>query len=275
MEGCRGYNGAPREPSAARAQPGGLKRVAINQSNYIPWKGYFDLIHDVDVFLFFDDVQFTKRDWRNRNLVKTPLGRQWLTIPAGGSQRRLIQDVTLDDPQWQRKHWRTLTQYYGKAPFFSDYGAFLAEIYLERQWCNLSELNQFLIQRIACEFLGIRTPLQQTCEFPSAGRNQDRVLSLLQAVGADIYISGPAAKAYLDEQRFRDHGIHVIWKDYTGYPEYPQFHPPFQHAVTILDLLFHTGPHAPFYIWGWREGQPPPSAPAAAGLPCKRRPLTT
>jgi hypothetical protein len=207
--------------------------------------------------------------------VKSPLGRQWLTIPVGVDRHRLIQDVTLDDPRWQRKHWRTLTQRYGRAPFFSDYGAFLAEIYLEHEWRHLSELNQFLTRRIARDFLGIRTPMHQTSEFPSSGRNQERLLSVLQAVEADVYVSGPAAKAYLDEERFRDHGIRVIWKDYAGYPEYPQFHPPFQHAVTILDLLFHTGPRAPFYIWGWREGQAPPSAVAAQGQSCKRSALTT
>ncbi|MFN8625152.1 MAG: WbqC family protein [Candidatus Binatia bacterium] len=252
-----------------------MKRVAISQSNYIPWKGYFDLIHDVDVFLFYDDVQFTNRDWRNRNLVKMPGGPRWLTIPVGANRDRLIRDVTVDDPRWQRKHWRTLVQWYGKAPFFGDYAPFLAEIYLEREWRTLSALNQFLIQRIAREFLGMRTPLHRTCEFPGTGRNQERLLSLLQAVGADVYISGPAAKAYLDEARFREHGIHVIWKDYTGYPEYPQFHPPFQHAVTILDLLFHTGPDAPFYIWGWRESPPPRSLASAPPAPCKRNRLAT
>jgi hypothetical protein len=230
-----------------------VKRVAINQSNYVPWKGYFDLIHDVDLFLFYDDVQYTKNDWRNRNLVKTRTGRQWLTIPTGPDLKRRICDVTIQTSSWQRKHWQTLTQLYGKAPFFKHYSAFLSEVYATREWRNLSELNQWLIRTIAHDFLDIRTPMRQSTDFPSPGRSQERVLGLLKAVQADVYVSGPAAKAYIDADRFRAAGIEVIWKDYSGYPEYPQFHPPFQHAVTILDLLFQVGPAAPFYIWGWRE----------------------
>lgn len=230
-----------------------MTRVAINQSNYIPWKGYFDLIHDVDVFLFYDDVQFTKNDWRNRNLVKTAAGRQWLTIPVGTDLNRRICDVTLDDPRWQRKHWKTLLQLYARAPFFAHYRPFLEEVYLGREWKRLSELNQFLIRTIARDQLGIRTAFRQASEFPSAGQKQDRVLGLLESVGAGIYVSGPAAKAYLDPDRFRAAGIELVWKDYSGYPEYPQFHPPFEHAVTILDLMLHVGPDAPSYIWGWRN----------------------
>lgn len=240
-----------------------MTRVAINQSNYVPWKGYFDIIHDVDVFLFYDDVQYTKNDWRNRNQVKTRTGLQWLTIPTGTDLKRRICDVCIESNNWQRKHWQTLTQLYGKAPFFRDYTPFLTEVYIEREWRNLSELNQFLIRTIAHEFLGIRTPMHQASEFPSTGTSQERVLSLLKAVQADVYVSGPAAKAYLDAERFRNAGIQVVWKDYSEYPEYPQFHPPFQHTVTILDLLFHAGPRAPFYIWGWREDQRQPNAASA------------
>jgi WbqC-like protein family len=230
-----------------------LKRVAVSQSNYIPWKGYFDLIHDVDTFLFYDDVQFTKNDWRNRNFVKGPAGRQWLSIPVGTDLRRRICDVRMENPRWQRKHWRTLSQLYGKAPFFRDYRGFLEEVYLGREWRKLSELNQLVIRTIARDFLGIRTAFGQASEFPSVGRRRDRLISLLKSVGADVYVSGPAAKAYLDGDVLRAEGIEVVWKDYSGYPAYPQDHPPFEHQVTILDLLFQAGPRAPFYIWGWRQ----------------------
>jgi hypothetical protein len=229
-----------------------VKRVAVNQSNYIPWKGYFDLIHDVDIFLFYDDVQFTKNDWRNRNLVKTPAGRQWLTIPVGTDLNRLVCDVVMENPRWQAKHWQTLSQLYGKAPFFGRYRGFLEKVYLEDQWRNLSDLNQFLITAIARDYLGITTAFHQAAEFASAGKREDRLLSLLRSVQADVYVSGPAGKAYIDPERFRREGIELVWKDYAGYPEYAQAHPPFEHAVTILDLLFHAGPEAPFYIWGWR-----------------------
>jgi hypothetical protein len=228
-------------------------RVGILQSNYMPWKGYFDLINDCDAFVFYDDVQFTKNDWRNRNRIKTSAGPAWITIPVGADIRRRICDVRLTDQSWQKKHYKTLTQIYGKAPYFARYRDFLEQVYVATTWYTLSELNHFVICTIAHDFLGITTRFLRSSELTVPGRNQDRVLNLCKAAGATQYVSGPAAKAYLDETRFRAQGIEVRWKDYSGYPEYLQFHPPFEHAVTILDLLFHAGPDAPYYIWGWRR----------------------
>ena len=241
-----------------------MKRVAISQSNYIPWQGYFDLIHDVDVFVFLDDVQFTKNDWRNRNKVKTPTGVQWLTIPVGDDLNRRICDVTLPDARWQSQHWKTLRQLYARAPFFGRYREFLEHVYLERRWATLSELNQALIQWVARDVLRMSTTFRSAGEFSATGRKQDRVMSLLEALEADVYVSGPAATAYLDVNRFTREGIELVWKEYSGYPEYRQFHPPFVHEVTILDLLFHTGPDAPYYVWAGRAaGVGLASAPAS------------
>jgi hypothetical protein len=237
-----------------------VRRVAVSQSNYLPWKGYFDLIHDVDLFLFYDDVQFTKNDWRNRNRVKSPLGLQWLTIPVGADLRRRICDVTIRDSRWQVKHWRTLRHLYGKTPFFERYTSFLEDVYLGREWKNLSELNQFLIRSIASDFLGIKTVFGNASDFASEGRKQERLLGLLESAGAELYVSGPKARYYVDPGRFDEAGIELVWKDYSGYPEYPQLHPPFEHGVTVLDLLFHVGPDAPQYIWGWRTGGWRPAA---------------
>jgi hypothetical protein len=230
-----------------------VTRVAVSQSNYIPWKGYFDLIHDVDLFVFYDDVQFTKNDWRNRNRVKGPRGSQWLTIPVGTDLGRLVCEVELPDPRWQRRHLRTLEHLYAKAPYFDRYRDFVEDVYLRRQWRSLSELNQFLIRTIATDMLGIAVQFRESCEFATCGKKQERLLSLLAAVGAETYVSGPAARAYLTPEAFAAAGIRLVWKDYAGYPEYGQFHPPFDHAVTILDLLFHVGPEAPGYVWGWRD----------------------
>lgn len=229
-----------------------MKRVAISQSNYIPWKGYFDLIHDADLFVFYDDVQFTKNDWRNRNKLKNSSGGDWITIPVGTDLNRLICDVKPSNRLWQTKHWKTICQLYGKAPYFKTYKAFLEHVYCECEWSNLSQLNQHLIKYIARN-LGISTQFLNSSELLSEGKKQDRLLKILAEVGANVYISGPAAKAYIQPEVFRQVGIELIWKDYSGYPEYPQFYPPFRHDVTILDLLFHAGPDAPYYVWGWRQ----------------------
>jgi len=235
-----------------------MKTIAIIQSNYIPWIGYFDIINDVDSFIFLDNVQYTNRDWRNRNYVKTVNGTAWLSIPVGADRNRLICDVKPIDNRWQDKHWKTLSHLYGKAPYFSKYAHFLEDFYLNHNWQSLSELNQYLIQHIAREFLGVDTDFIDSSQYEVKSSNQDRLLDLLQQTGGKQYVSGPSARDYIEENRFKSAGIELIWKDYSNYPEYPQFHPPFEHAVTILDLLFHTGPDASWYIWGWRNQQQPP-----------------
>lgn len=235
-----------------------MRTVVILQSNYIPWKGYFDLIHDADVFVFYDDVQFTKNDWRNRNKVKTQKGSEWITIPVGSDLQRSICDVVIQNHAWQIKHWKTIEQNYRRCPYFEHYRPTFEALYLGRRWDNLSQLNQTFIRRIASELMGITTQFRDAREFHAQGQKQERLLDILVKLGATRYVSGPAAKDYIDPQRFAEAGIELIWKDYSGYPEYPQRHPPFEHGVSILDLLFNVGPSAPWYIWGWREGEPRP-----------------
>ena len=230
-----------------------LERVCVLQSNYIPWKGYFDIIHDADTLVFYDDVQYTKNDWRNRNRIKTPLGTTWITIPTGDDLGRLICEVTLPDKRWAIKHWKTICQYHSKAPYFKRYRAFFEHIYLGMSWERLSCLNQYLIRSIAKDLLGITTEFRDSREYHLSGHKLDRLLELVGKCGARSYISGPAGKSYIDPTRFAQAGVNLIYKSYAGYPEYVQFFPPFDHAVTILDLLFHVGPEAPFYIWGWRD----------------------
>lgn len=231
-----------------------MKTVVVLQSNYVPWKGYFDLVHDADAFIFYDDVQFTKNDWRNRNKIKTPQGAEWITVPTGTDKDRLICEVEIKNALWQAKHWKTIQHNYGKCPHFSRYQSFFEDIYLSRKWTNLSELNQHLIRTISRDFLGITTEFCDSREFDASGHKLDRLLELVVKAKADRYISGPAAKEYIEPARFADAGIELVWKDYSGYPEYPQRFPPFEHGVSILDLLFNVGPDAPWYIWGWRNG---------------------
>ena len=227
-------------------------RVAVLQSNYLPWRGYFDIIHDVDVFVFYDDVQYTVNDWRNRNRVKTANGPVWLTVPVGNQNDRRICDVELRDPSWARKHWRTIEQSYSRAPHFSMVSDFLRETYA-RSWTSLSELNQTLIKTIAGDFLGIRTTFRDSREFRVDGQKSDRLLSLLTELGATEYVSGPAAQNYLDVDVYRQAGITVEWKDYSTYPEYPQLHGAFVPNVSVVDLLVSCGPSSPAYVWEYRQ----------------------
>lgn len=229
------------------------KKIAVLQSNYIPWKGYFDIINDVDLFIFYDDVQYTKNDWRNRNKVKTPQGTQWITIPVSASNELMIHEVKFQNLSWMAKHYKTFTTLYSKAPYYKKYKEFLDYVYMERQWESLSELNQYLITHISREFLGITTQFMDSREFHTEGKKLDRLINLLKAAEATSYVSGPAARSYIDDNSFSNEGIELIYKDYSQYQEYEQFHPPFDHYVTILDLLFHKGPDSAYYIWGRQE----------------------
>ncbi|MCK7578225.1 MAG: WbqC family protein [Chromatiales bacterium] len=231
-----------------------MKTVVVLQSNYIPWKGYFDLIRDADLFIFYDDLQFTKNDWRNRNKIKTQKGSEWLTIPVGSSASRLICEVEIKDFSWQVKHWKTIRQNYGKSSYFANYRDFFEDIYLGQKWANLSLLNQSLIRLISSDLLNLKTEFRDSRDYDLSGQKLNRLMELLVKAEADRYISGPAAKNYIDEPRFTEACIELVWKDYSGYPEYPQRFPPFEHGVSILDLLFNVGPDAPWYIWGWRYG---------------------
>ena len=230
-----------------------MSTVVVLQSNYIPWKGYFDLIHDADVFIFYDDLQFTKNDWRNRNKIKTAQGSKWLSIPVGTSANRLICEVAMEDAQWQRSHWDSLQHQYKKCPYFKLYLPFFEEVYLGQHWTNLSDLNQYLIRYISQDILKIPTQFRDSREFNLSGLKLGRLLDLVVQSKATRYISGPAAKDYIQPERFDELSVELVWKDYSNYPEYPQVHPPFEHGVSILDLLFNVGPAAPRYIWGWRN----------------------
>lgn len=229
-----------------------MKSSAILQSSYIPWKGYFDLINDVDEFIFLDDVQFTKRDWRTRNRLKTATGAQWITIPVGDDTNRLISDVQIKEHSWQLKHYKTIVTNYSKSPYFDRYKNFIEGIYLDVKWKSLSELNQYVIKKISNE-LGIKTSFKDSRDYDVTSKKNARILDLLIKSDSHKYISGPSAKDYIDPKSMEASSIELIWKDYAGYPEYPQRFKNFEHNVSILDVLFNTGPDAPWFIWGWRE----------------------
>jgi len=234
------------------------KIAAIIQSSYIPWKGYFDIINLADEFILFDDVQYTRRDWRNRNQIKTPMGRMWLTIPVEVKGRYLqpICDTAISDPKWNERHWQSLVHNYSRARYFRTYREILEELYLGATQRLLSEVNFRFISRI-CAILGITTRLSWSMDYDRAEGKTERLVSLCKAVGATDYISGPAAKEYMNEAHFREAGIALRYMDYSGYPEYEQLYPPFVHGVTIIDLLLNAGPEAPLYMKSFRTHRTP------------------
>ncbi|MBK8506193.1 MAG: WbqC family protein [Saprospiraceae bacterium] len=225
-----------------------MKKVAICQSNYIPWKGYFDMINMADVFVIYDHVQYTKNDWRNRNVIKTPTGINWLTIPV--RQERL--DQSIDETQiswnkWNIKHWKSIVANYAKTPYFKEYKDFFEELYNGATSHYLSEINVRFIKGI-CEELRISTEMRYSREFQQKGDRNDNLINICLEVGANTYVSGPAAKSYLDLRKFEENGISVQWMNYEDYPVYRQQYEPFAHGVSIIDVIFNLGSGSKDYL---------------------------
>jgi len=223
------------------------KCLVILQSNYIPWKGYFDLINAADEFWIFDDVQFTRRDWRNRNRIIAHGQPTWLTIPvrSKGQYHSLICDMEVADAEWAAKHWRSIRHAYAKAPYLAEYEGPLATLYETAAGLSrLTEINELFLTRIAA-LLGIQTRFHRTESIPRvADTPTGRLVEICVARGADMYISGPAAKSYIEVEQFRQAGVALHYCDYSGYPIYEQGSRTFEHGVSILDVLFNVGPEA-------------------------------
>ncbi|QTA38635.1 WbqC family protein [Thermosipho ferrireducens] len=228
-----------------------MSRIAILQPNYLPWKGVFDMINRVDIFVFLDNVQYTKHDWRNRNYIKTPNGKQLIVVPVkNNSIKQLIKDVMVSDKvNWQRKHYNSFIANYSKAPYFKDFKWMLEDFYVKQQWVYLSELNIYTT-RVICEVLGIKKTefvKASELEIQNADKNL-RLINIIKALGGKEYLSGPAAKDYLDLELFAKNEIKVEFMNYK-YPVYPQLYGNFLHEVTVLDVIFNCGKNAKNYIF--------------------------
>jgi hypothetical protein len=225
-----------------------MKKIAILQSNYIPWKGYFDIIRHADVFVIYDEVQYTKNDWRNRNLIKTANGTEWLTIPVSQkSLQQRIDETTVTQNNWHKKHWNALVCNYAKAPYFKDYEADFQAFYSSINTENLSEINLLFIKKIN-SILDIKSEIIDSKLLKLSGDKNDRLIDAIKKLNGTHYISGPAAKNYIDESKFQTESISIEWMNYRGYPLYSQLFGPFTHEVTILDLIFNEGPNAKHYL---------------------------
>jgi hypothetical protein len=225
--------------------------VVILQPSYIPWRGYFDQIRRADLFIFYDDVQYDKHGWRNRNQIKTAQGKQWLTIPVhsrGVTEGTPIKDVRVDwSRPWAKNHLKALTFAYRKAPYFQEYLPLVESFYSRRDdyLADLTIETSILLSRA----LGIASTrfLRSSQLSGIEGARTDRLIQILRHVGATHYISGPSARGYVEPEKFEQAGITLEYMEYN-YPEYPQLYPPFDPFVTILDLLFMTGKDASHYL---------------------------
>lgn len=216
-------------------------RVAVIQSNYIPWRGYFDIIASVDMFVFYDDIQYTKGDWRNRNRLKTPQGSVWLTVPVHYECMSQICEETrvAEAIDWRTRHIRLWQANYRTAPCLDDALCILGDLERDKADLTISQLNIALTRSI-CAYLDIGTCLAVSSDYALVGTKTDRLLDLLGKVGATTYLSGPSADTYLDKDAFRRSGIGLEYKSYD-YSSYPQLWGSFDGCVTVLDLIANCG----------------------------------
>jgi hypothetical protein len=218
-------------------------RLAVLQPSYLPWLGYFDQIDRVDVFVYYDDVQYDKNGWRNRNRVKGPSGPVWLSVPVKHSGRgpQSINEVEVDGQNWARKHIRSVEQFYAKAPYGRDYIPRLAEL-LSRPWIRLVDLD-IAINDAIVHWLGLEAKIVRSSSLGIAGDRNERLIRICRHFGAERYLSGNAAKVYIDPAAFAEVGISVEWQDYS-HPVYQQIHGPFVSHLSIIDLLMNAGPNS-------------------------------
>jgi hypothetical protein len=214
-------------------------RAVVLQSNYLPWKGYFDLIQNADVFVFYDEVQYTKNDWRNRNRICSKNGVHWLTIPIGHEAvKGTISEAGFASRAWQEQHFKSLYFSYRPAPFFSQIEPLLVDVYKRHEWRTLSDVNRYCIESMS-RMLGLATTFINSKELNLTGDRVHRLVSVLRQLGASEYLTGPSARSYLSgcEGLFEEAGVRLRFKSYVGYPEYRQLSEPFEHAVSVIDLL--------------------------------------
>ncbi len=231
-----------------------MKKIAILQSNYIPWKGVFDMINQVDTFVFLEDVQYTTRDWRNRNRILTENGAKWITVPIKNKERRqqLICEAEINiNENWQKKHLNSFNVHYSKSPFYKDYRWILDDLYQSKKWNKISDFNIYAIKLIS-KVLKIKIEFKNSTELHTIGCKDDKLIDICKSLNATHYLSGPAAQNYIMPEKFEKANIQLEYMKYE-YPRYNQLYEPFNHYVTILDLIFNCGQDAPYYIWGWRE----------------------
>ena len=222
-------------------------KVGIIQSNFLPWRGYFDFIREVDLFILHDDLQYTKGDWRNRNKIKTPRGAQWITVPVHYHHTaQLIEETSIDNSKpWARGMLNRIRDSYQKAPCFEPYFSELSDLLLDPA-ASISDLNLRLINWV-CSHLDIKTPITFSREYHPQGAKTERLIGILEQVNATTYLSGPAAQVYLEPDLFEQAGIRLEYKVYD-YPEYEQLYPPFDPAISVIDLLLMVGKDSKAYL---------------------------
>ncbi|HOY64779.1 MAG: WbqC-like protein family protein [bacterium ADurb.Bin236] len=219
--------------------------VSVHQPHYLPWLGYFDKIAASDLFVLLDNVQYKKREYQNRNRIRTRQGVKWLTVPVAttGKYEQMTGEVEIESgASWREKHLETLRHAYSSAPHFKRVFEELEELYMGREWARLAEINSAMLAWFMKE-MEIETRVALESELGTGGLSTERIVNICRAVGADVYLSGSGGRDYMDEALFEKAGLKLEYQKYE-HPVYPQVHGGFEPFMGIVDLLFNAGKNA-------------------------------
>lgn len=217
-------------------------KIGILQPGYLPWLGFFEQMYRSNIFVIYDDVQYDKHGWRNRNRIKTANGIQWLTVPVHVSLKEplLIKEVRIDNRQnWAKKHLLSIRQNYAKAPFLKEYINIFEEAY-SKEWEYLVDVAMYFITKLA-ECLHMKDKeIIMSSTLHVKGDRIERLINICKIFNADTFYEGAVGKNYIDEGYFNRHGIKVEYQDYK-HPVYKQLYGVFVPYLSAIDLLFNHG----------------------------------
>jgi hypothetical protein len=212
--------------------------VGIHQPNFMPWIGYFYKMAKSDLFIYLDDVQYTKNSYQNRVKIRTAQVDAWLTLPILHSFGQLTSEVRINQTEkWQVKHLKTLELNYKKAIYFEPVFSLISGVYQSNEWECMSDLNIALIDKL-CAYIGIKTKTVKSSEVKVEGSATERLVNLIRAVNGTEYLSGSGGMKYQEEELYSQNGIKLDYSQFK-HPEYPQLWGGFSKGLSVVDLLFN------------------------------------
>lgn len=219
-----------------------MSKVIITQPNYIPWKGYFSPMRNADYLVLYDDVQYTKGDWRNRNYLISHKGPELLTIPikTKNNLTQKINDAKILDNKWKLKHLNFIKYNYSKTKYFKKYYEIFEDIYVNINTESLSEVNYIFTKKII-DLLDIKIKILKSSELNIFGDRNERLVNICKFLNSTTYLSAPNSKCYLNENLFEQNNIKIVYHDYNNFKEYKQNWDGFEHKVSIIDMFFNLG----------------------------------
>jgi len=218
--------------------------LTAHQPVYLPWLGLFHKIALADLFCFFDIAQYQTKDFNNRNKIKTHSGEIWLSVPVESKNHygKSVGEIRIVQDGWQRKHFKSISMAYQKAPYFREYIEQIEDVLTKQSFETLSSLN-LAILRMVMRNLQISTPVVKASEYAFQGAKSDLVLDMCVQLKADVYVFGAQGRDYANVESFRAAGVEPYFQDYR-HPQYKQLHGEFKPYMSVIDLLFNEGPRS-------------------------------